>query len=165
MNREIDKLIWDHLDESNSPETREMIKQRLEIDPAYKQRFESLRKLDYTIKKMELDRPSMRFSINVMDQLRTTKRSLGKVLSFSRSSKWYLLSIAASLAAVIGFPFAYPGAIMDYSGSTKVANYLSNGASSFDSSLFFIVAICLFFLFILDGGLRRYYKSRLTSPI
>lgn len=67
--KEQDILIWKYLDGRATTEEQSTVERLLEEDPAFKAAFLERQKLEETIKKEELEQPSMRFAKNIMDKL------------------------------------------------------------------------------------------------
>ncbi|WP_423146450.1 anti-sigma factor family protein [Rubrolithibacter danxiaensis] len=71
MNILIEQRIWDYLDNNCSPKEREEIQSLIQTDPDYKTVYQELKDINDSLKGVELDEPSMSFTRNVMDKIKT----------------------------------------------------------------------------------------------
>jgi hypothetical protein len=69
MDQEMEKLIWDFIDERCSPEDKEIISRRLAEDQLWKDSYLQLLGIHDMLKKDELEVPSLRFSKNIMEEI------------------------------------------------------------------------------------------------
>jgi hypothetical protein len=69
MDQEMEKLIWDFIDERCSPQDKEIITQRLAEDQLWKDSYLQLLGIHDMLKKDELEVPSLRFSKNIMEKI------------------------------------------------------------------------------------------------
>jgi len=71
MNILIEQRIWDYLDNNCSVKEREEIQALILSDPDYKTVYQELKAINDSLKGVELDEPSMSFTRNVMDKIKT----------------------------------------------------------------------------------------------
>jgi hypothetical protein len=67
----IEEKLWEYIDGTCSAEEREAISLLIERDELYSQKYEELMSLDAGLADIELDEPSMAFTYNVMETIRT----------------------------------------------------------------------------------------------
>jgi anti-sigma factor RsiW len=67
----IEKKLWEYIDGTCSPEERDAISRLIERDEVYRKKYEELLRLNAGFANMELDEPSMAFTYNVMETIRT----------------------------------------------------------------------------------------------
>jgi len=67
----IEEKLWDYIDGSATPDEQKAISLLIEQDEAYRAKYLELLNLDREFSAMELDEPSMAFTYNVMEAIRT----------------------------------------------------------------------------------------------
>ena len=77
-NQQIEDRLWDFIDGNVNEDDRLQIQVLLKENEIWKQTYEELLSLNSTLKTSQLEEPSMRFSINVMDAIQKTRISTAK---------------------------------------------------------------------------------------
>ncbi|MEO6522550.1 MAG: hypothetical protein ABIN91_12780 [Mucilaginibacter sp.] len=67
----IEEKLWNYIDGTCSPEEQQAISILIDTDEVYKQKYTELLQLNADFGAMELDEPSMAFTYNVMETIRT----------------------------------------------------------------------------------------------
>src|SRR3569833_815612 len=67
----IEERLWNYIDGTCSNDERKAIDMLIEQDPAYRSKFEELLGFDQQLSKMEMEEPSMGFTLKVMEDIRT----------------------------------------------------------------------------------------------
>ncbi len=67
----IEEKLWNYIDGSCSAEEHESISALIQSDAVYRQKYEELLLLNAEFGNMEMDEPSMAFTYNVMETIRT----------------------------------------------------------------------------------------------
>jgi hypothetical protein len=102
----IEEKLWGYIDGSCTPEESDTIRLLIESDEVYRKKYEELLNLNIAFANMELDEPSMAFTYNVMETIRTenamkplkatvNKRIIGGIGLF------FVLTIAALLVLTL----------------------------------------------------------------
>jgi hypothetical protein len=77
-NQHIEDRIWDFIDGNINENDRLEIQQLLKENETWKQTYDELLFLNNTLKSSQLEEPSMRFSLNVMDSIQKNRVSTVK---------------------------------------------------------------------------------------
>ena len=67
----IEEILWNYIDGNCAPEEQNIIKTLIAEDEAYRLKYQELLSLDKEFSAIELDEPSMAFTYNVMEAIRT----------------------------------------------------------------------------------------------
>jgi anti-sigma factor RsiW len=163
--QQMEEKIWGYIDGSSSKEEVAFVEQMIATDTVWRAKYSELKKINQLLKAdMELEQPSMRFSMNVMDQL--------KALQPAPATKQYISkTIIRSIAAffiltIIGF-LIYGFTLIDWSSTSSAGNNYQLPSLSFDyksllSSTWINVLLMLnvvMGLLYLDNYLRRKKKA------
>ena len=163
--QKMEEKIWGYIDGSSSKEEVAFVEQMIASDTVWRAKYSELKEINQLLKAdMELEQPSMRFSMNVMDQL--------KALQPAPATKQYISkTIIRSIAAffiltIIGF-LIYGFTLIDWSSTSSAGNNYQLPSLSFDyksllSSTWINVLLMLnvvMGLLYLDNYLRRKKKA------
>ena len=69
MDQEMEKLIWEYIDDHVSPAERERITRHLAEDLDWQIKYKELKRIHVLLQKEELEMPSLRFTKNVMEEI------------------------------------------------------------------------------------------------
>jgi hypothetical protein len=69
MEQEIEKRLWDYIDNRCSPEEKEIVGRLLSQDPVWQMKYAELMGVHDLLQKEDLDMPSLRFTKNVMEEI------------------------------------------------------------------------------------------------
>src|SRR5579862_360185 len=69
MDQEMEKLIWDFIDDRCGPEEKDFVIKQLAEDQHWKHSYLKLLGIHDLLKKDELEKPSLRFSKNIMEEI------------------------------------------------------------------------------------------------
>jgi len=168
--QQIEEQLWNYIDGIANPEEMMFIERMIATDAVWKNQYSQLQELNQLlVKDMELDEPSMRFSKNVMEQIRGLQPARPAVQYINKK-------IIRSIAAIFIFTIA---AFIIY-GFTKIQWTTSNTsfslpidlkstyANTFDINwhisnawINVILMVNVFLgLMLLDNSLRRKKKLR-----
>jgi hypothetical protein len=163
--QQMEEKIWGYIDGISSKEEVAFVEQMIASDTVWRAKYSELKEINQLLKAdMELEQPSMRFSMNVMDQL--------KALQPAPATKQYISkTIIRSIAAffiltIIGF-LIYGFTLIDWSSTSSAGNNYQLPSLSFDyksllSSTWINVLLMLnvvMGLLYLDNYLRRKKKA------
>ncbi|HTH29875.1 MAG TPA: hypothetical protein VL946_00940, partial [Lacibacter sp.] len=128
--QKMEEKIWGYIDGSSSKEEVAFVEQMIASDTVWRAKYSELKEINQLLKAdMELEQPSMRFSMNVMDQL--------KALQPAPATKQYISkTIIRSIAAffiltIIGF-LIYGFTLIDWSSTSSAGNNYQLPSLSFD---------------------------------
>src|ERR1700761_7193203 len=123
----IEEKLWNYIDGNCSTAEREAIDKLIASDEAYRLKYRELLSFNQEMASIELDEPSMAFTYNVMETIRTEN---ARIPLKATVSKRIILGIAAFFAITITVLLAYSLITAKWSsGDTLPFNI---GASSFD---------------------------------
>jgi hypothetical protein len=94
MNRDMEKILWDYIDNTIRSAEKKEVEQLIQNDAAWKEKFYELKQLKNLLQEdLDLEKPSMRFTKNVMDEI--------AALGIAPAAKNYInKKIIAGIAAV-----------------------------------------------------------------
>lgn len=158
----IEEKLWNYIDGTCTPAEQEAITRLIEQDDVYAKKYAELIALNAEFADMELDEPSMAFSYNVMEAIRTEK-----VLAPLKATinKKIILGIAAffvlSILVLLGFVFSnvqvsgnpFSAISLKLPDNIKLPNTTNMFNKTFMQG-FFIFDVILA-LFLTDSYLRR----------
>lgn len=158
--KSVDEKLWDYIDGSCSAEEAKAIAMLIATDNVYGDKYDELLKFNEGFAEVEMDEPSMAFTYNVMETIRTThaqsplKAAINKRIILGIAA-FFIVSIAVLLIVTIG------SVNWSVAGNTSVkmpAQFNTTTINSFFTGpaikgfLFFDLVIGLF---LLDTYLRR----------
>ena len=101
--QEMEEKIWSYIDGTSSKDEVAFVEQMIATDAIWRVKYSELKEINQLLKAdMELEQPSMRFSMNVMDQLQglqpapATKQYINKTIIRS-IAVFFILSIVGFL--------------------------------------------------------------------
>lgn len=156
----IEEQLWNYLDGSCSPQEHEAISHLIATDKIYQQKYEEILAFNNELENIELDAPSMAFTYNVMETIRTEEASKPlKAAIDTRIIKGIAAFFIVSIVVLLGIALANINWLAMSSGTVQipvsvhlpaVKNYFSGPALK--GFLFFDVVLALF---LFDGYLRK----------
>jgi hypothetical protein len=156
----IEAKLWDYIDGNCTPAEQEAIALLIEQDEVYRIKYSELLLLKNEFAALEIDEPSMAFTYNVMETIRTENAS--KPLT-ARVNKRIVMAIAAFFVVTLAALLIYAFSTVNWAAGENVRvpeqfNIHVNQVNTFFTGpaikafLFFDVVIGLF---LLDHYLRR----------
>ena len=163
--QQMEEKIWGYIDGSSAKEDIAFVEQMIAADAIWRAKYSELKEINQLLKAdMELEQPSMRFSMNVMDQLQglqpapATKQYINKTI----------IRIIALffIVTIVGF-LIYSFTLIDWSSSTATVDSYQLPSMSFDYKLFLnstwlnvlLMLNVVMGLLYLDNYLRRNKKA------
>lgn len=161
-NFEIESKIWEYIDNTCSLDERKQIQQNIESENEWKEIFENISKIHNELQKLTPEEPSLRFTQNVMDEVKQLKPY--SIYSFYMN-KYFLRGISLFFIIAISTLLIYSLTLvqwkLDSSSTSKFTipnidwgNYFTFNINTSFIKLFFAVDIILG-LFFLDNWLRK----------
>lgn len=163
--QQMEEKIWGYIDGSSAKEEIAFVEQMIATDAIWRAKYSELIEINQLLKAdMELEQPSMRFSMNVMDQLQglqpapATKQYINKII---------IRTIALFfIVTIVGF-LIYSFILIDWSSSTSTADSYQLPSMSFDYKLLLnstwlnvlLMLNVVMGLLYLDNYLRRNKKA------
>ncbi len=163
--QQMEEKIWGYIDGSSLNDEVAFVEQMIATDATWRAKYCELKEINQLLKAdMELEQPSMRFSMNVMDQLKglqpapATKQYINKTI---------IRTIAAFfILTIVGF-LIYGFTVIDWSYSSENGASYQLPSMSFDYKLFFsstwvnvvLMLSVVMGLLYLDNYLRRTKKA------
>ena len=163
--QEMEEKIWSYIDGTSSKNEVAFVEQMIAADVNWRAKYSELKEINQLLKAdMELEQPSMRFSMNVMDQLQglqpapATKQYINKTIIRS-IAVFFILSI-------VGF-LIYSFTLIDWSSPASTSEGYQLPSMSFDYKLFLnstwlnvlLMLNVVMGLLYLDNYLRRKKKA------
>lgn len=163
--QEMEEKIWSYIDGTSSKDEVAFVEQMIAADANWRAKYSELKEINQLLKAdMELEQPSMRFSMNVMDQLQglqpapATKQYINKTIIRS-IAVFFILSI-------VGF-LVYSFTLIDWSSPASTGEGYQLPSMSFDYKLFLnstwlnvlLMLNVVMGLLYLDNYLRRKKKA------
>jgi len=154
----IEEKLWDYIDGNCSAEERENIGKLIENDPVYRSKYSALLKLNAGLSALELDEPSMAFTYNVMETIRTENAMKPLKAAINPRIVWgvgifFALSITLLLIyTLMQFNWSAENTIPVQFDFTlpKIQDYLSGNVL-----MAFIFVDIIVALYLLDSYLRK----------
>lgn len=157
---EIEEKLWNYIDGSCSEEEQKTISLLIEQDEAYRSKYNELMQLNAELAAMELDEPSMAFTYNVMEAIRTENASKPLKAAIDKRIIWsvaafFIITITLILVIVLS---SINWSVVSHSSFTMpvqikappIQNYLNGPVIKG-----FIVFDTVLSLFLLDTYLRK----------
>jgi hypothetical protein len=119
--KNIEEKLWDYIDGTCTADEQKAISLLIETDKVYKDKYDELLQLNSEFNSMELDEPSMPFTYNVMEAIRTEQAQ--KPLKTSINT-YIIKGIAAFFVLVIAGLLIASLSTMDWPAGTETANSL-----------------------------------------
>ncbi|EHQ26834.1 hypothetical protein [Mucilaginibacter paludis] len=164
---EIEEKLWNYIDGSCSVEEQQAIGILIESNEAYKLKFDELLKLNAEFAAIELDEPSMAFTYNVMEAIRTETAQQPLKAAIDKRiiriiSAFFVIAIAFILIAAFSSVnwSAVQGGNYQFSGVKipQLQNYLS--ATVVKGFICFDVVLGLV---LLDSYLRKKISNKQSA--
>jgi hypothetical protein len=157
----IEEELWNYIDGNCTPAEQDAIARLIEQDEAYSKKYQELLQLNLEFAAMDLDEPSMAFTYNVMETIRTenARQPLKAVID-----KRIIIGIATffvvTILTLLVFTFVNaPSHLSAFDVKIKMPAIikLPNVANIFASPVFkwFIMFDVVLALFLSDSYLRR----------
>jgi hypothetical protein len=163
--QQMEEKIWGYIDGSSSKEEVAFVEQMIATDATWRVKYSELKEINQLLKAdMELEQPSMRFTMNVIDQLQglqpapATKKYINKTI---------IRSIAVFfIVTIVGF-LIYGFTLIDWSSTPSSGEGYQLPSFSFDYKLFLnstwlnvlLMLNVVMGLLYLDRYLRRNKKA------
>lgn len=153
----IEERLWNYIDGSCTAAEQQEIARLIQTDEAYRNLYEELVSFNQEIASIEFDEPSMPFTYNVMEAIRTEQ--VRKPLKASIDER-IIKGIAAFFILTISILLIYTMGYINWSAGTSSAltfeiptikNYISK--SAMQGFIFFDVVMALY---LLDSYLRKH---------
>lgn len=156
--RSIEEQLWDYIDGSGTPRERDSIAALIDNNEQYRQTYRELLQLNKEFADIELDEPSMAFTYNVMETIRTEqarqplKAAINKRIILSITAFFIITILILIVAAIskVNWQGSAPELNVPEINVAKVSSFFT--APLLKGFLFFDVVMGLF---LLDGYLRR----------
>ncbi|WP_295721105.1 hypothetical protein [Mucilaginibacter sp.] len=157
----IEEKLWNYIDGTCTPAEQDAIARLIEQDEVYSQKYQELLLLNQEFASMELDEPSMAFTYNVMETIRTEnarqplKAAIDKRIIIGVGAFFVFTILALLIFTIANTHFSFPA------GNVKVnlpaGIKLPSAGSIFSSQVFkwFLVFDVVLALFLTDSYLRR----------
>ncbi|QNA42796.1 hypothetical protein [Lacibacter sediminis] len=131
--QQMEEKIWGYIDGSSSTEEVAYVEKMIAADAIWRAKYSELKEINQLLKAdVELEQPSMRFSMNVMDQLQglqpapATKKYINKTI---------IRSIALFfIVTIVGF-LIYSFTLIDWSSASSSGEGYQLPSLSFDYKL------------------------------
>jgi hypothetical protein len=157
----IEEELWNYIDGNCTPAEQDTIALLIEQDEAYSKKYQELLQLNLEFTAMELDEPSMAFTYNVMETIRTENaRQPLKAAIDKRIIIGIAVFFVFTILALLVFTFANTHSQLsafDVNVKLPATVKLPNVANIFTSPVFkwFIMFDVVLALFLSDSYLRR----------
>ena len=146
----MEELIWNYLDNTCTTGERQQVELMLNENEEFKAKFYEIKALHQALFEADLDEPSMRFSMNVMDKINATVpvKPLSTIVD-----KRIINGIGFFLVGTILLLLAYLIANTTFSSNNSVQNYLPSFdfakmmSSNFTTTFLVFDSVLLLFLF------------------
>lgn len=157
----IEEKLWNYIDGTCTPAEQDAIALLIEQDEVYRQKYQELLLLNQEFANMELDEPSMAFTYNVMETIRTENAS--KPLKAAIDKRiimgvgiFFIFTILALLVFTIA-NIHFSGSAVDVKVTLPASIKMPNMGHIFSSQVFkwFLVFDVVLALFLADSYLRR----------
>lgn len=133
--QQMEEKIWGYIDGTSAKEEIAFVEQMIATDAAWRAKYSELKEINQLLKAdMELEQPSMRFTVNVMDQLQglqpapATKQYINKTI---------IRSIAVFfIVSIVGF-LIYSFTLIDWSAASTTSDSYQLPSFSFNTKLLF----------------------------
>jgi hypothetical protein len=160
---DIEEKLWNYIDGSCSDEEQKSISLLIESDDAYKLKYNELLQLNTEFLAMELDEPSMAFTYNVMEAIRTENAQQPLKAAIDKRIIWgiaafFIITIAAVLLVALGsVNWSAPAA-----GGFRIPVKLPQMQNYFSGPVIkgFIFFDIVLSLFLMDGYLRKKLNNK-----
>jgi len=163
----IEEKLWNYIDGTCSPEEQQAISILIGTDAVYKQKYNELLQLNADFGKMELDEPSMAFTYNVMEAIRTENALKPLKSAVDKRIIWgiggfFVLTITALLVFVLASLNWHQTGHVSTFELPKVDFAMPNVGDLFNGNIMrgFILFDLVLALFVLDTFLRKKLNSK-----
>ena len=164
---EDEQRLWDYIDGLSSPSEKTVIEQLLEANAEWKAKYHEFLEVHQLMQSSELEEPSMRFTLNVMEEVAKygVAKATGKYIN-----KRIIWGIAAFFFIMIGAMLVYGFSLVNWH-ATPGTSIIPIDIKKWEPSkivtntyvnIFMMVNIVLF-LYLLDRYLSRKRAERMTG--
>jgi hypothetical protein len=160
----IEEILWNYIDGNCTPEEQKIINALIAEDEAYRIKYQELLSLDKQFSAVELDEPSMAFTYNVMEAIRTEnalvplKAAINKKIIIGITIFFGVTLLAALIFAVASMNWSTASPAVNLTYNFKMPAIDPNKTKiAVEGFVFFDVVLALF---LLDAYLR---KKTITS--
>jgi anti-sigma factor RsiW len=159
----IEEKLWNYIDGNCPPDEQKAITMLIEQDEVYRKKYNELQQLNGEFAAMELDEPSMAFSYNVMEAIRTehAKQPLKAAVD-----KRIILGIASFFVLTLSVIVIYMFSSVNWAAGSGVQIPEQLNMQVPHVNTFFtgpIVKAFLFFDLVMGLFLLDYYLRRKTA--
>jgi hypothetical protein len=166
-NQQMEERLWNYIDGVSSEDEKSLIEKLLASDAAFRAKYQELLGLHQLLGKVELEEPSMRFTLNVMEEVAKygVAKATGKYIN-----KRIIWGIAAFFFIMIGAMLVYGFSLVNWH-ATPGTSIIPIDIKKWEPSkivtntyvnIFMMVNIVLF-LYLLDRYLSRKRAERMTG--
>jgi len=166
-NQQMEERLWNYIDGVSSEDEKSLIEKLLASDAAFRAKYQELLGLHQLLGKVELEEPSMRFTLNVMEEVAKygVAKATGKYIN-----KRIIWGIAAFFFIMIGAMLVYGFSLVNWH-ATPGTSIIPIDIKKWEPSkivtntyvnIFMMVNIVLF-LYLLDRYLSRKKAERMTG--
>ena len=157
--RNIEEQLWNYLDGTCTPQEREVIEHLIATEKEYQKKFEEIKAFELELESIELDAPSMAFTYNIMEAIRTEEASKPlKAAIDNRIIKGIAAFFILTILALVGIALASTNWSAAASGGINMPKIQLPDSKNYFSGpvlkgfLFFDVVFALYFF---DSYLRK----------
>jgi len=165
----MEERLWNYIDGVSSEDEKSLIEKLLASDAAFRAKYQELLGLHQLLGKVELEEPSMRFTLNVMEEVAKygVAKATGKYIN-----KRIIWGIAAFFFIMIGAMLVYGFSLVNWH-ATPGTSIIPIDIKKWEPSkivtntyvnIFMMVNIVLF-LYLLDRYLSKKRAERMTGHI
>jgi hypothetical protein len=157
----IEEKLWNYIDGTCTPVEQDAIASLIEQDEVYRKKYDELLALNLEFATMDLDEPSMAFTYNVMEAIRTENAMQPlKAAVDKRIIKGIAVFFVCTILALLAITFAnvhFTGADNNVSLHIPVNIKVPNLSGFFSGPFmkWFLVFDVVLALFITDSWIRR----------
>jgi hypothetical protein len=155
----IEEILWNYIDGNCTPEEQKIIHTLIAEDEAYRLKYQELLSLDKQFSAVELDEPSMAFTYNVMETIRTEnalvplKAAINKKIIMGITIFFGVTLVATLIFAFASMNWAGMGGHVNLTYSFKMPAIDPNKTKiAIEGFVFFDVVLALY---LLDAWLRK----------
>jgi len=164
----IEEKLWNYIDGSCTPEEERAISILIDTDAVYKQKYNELLQLNVDFGAMELDEPSMAFTYNVMEAIRTENALRPLKAKVDTRIIWgigafFIVTITVLLVFVLAsINWQQSGHVSQSFSLPKVDIALPSVKDLFSANIIrgFVLFDLVLALFVLDTYLRKKLNSK-----
>jgi general stress protein CsbA len=156
----IEEQLWNYIDGTCTPDEHARLSQLILSNEEYKQQYEELLRLNAEFKTLELDEPSMAFTYNVMEQIRTQEASVPLKAAINKKVIWaiggfFVLTILTLLIYTLSEVKWTGGTATNFKVPAPLSGQAIKGYTNSPWMIGFLFFDVVLGLFLFDNYLRR----------